>query len=185
MVVGFKTTYVISTYHHWCCEFESRSGRGVQHYVIKFVSDLRQVGCFLQVLRFPPPIKLTATIKYSWNILERGAKHHQNKKKSVDRKQTLNSYSRYTCVSSLSCPCDLFVNLSDDVHCVTLCLLLIKSISCWKYCKSTFIHNRIGGYRVSVIGSTVVDRRVEPQSDHTTPKTIQLVFVVSLLSTQH
>ena len=28
-----------------------------QHYVIKFVSDLRQVGCFLQVLPFPPPIK--------------------------------------------------------------------------------------------------------------------------------
>jgi len=27
--------------------------------VIKFVSDLRQVGGFL---RFPPPIKLTATI---------------------------------------------------------------------------------------------------------------------------
>ena len=23
----------------WCCEFEYRSGRGVQHYVIKFVSD--------------------------------------------------------------------------------------------------------------------------------------------------
>ena len=32
------------------CEFESRSGRGVQHYVIKFVSDLRQVGGFLRVL---------------------------------------------------------------------------------------------------------------------------------------
>jgi hypothetical protein len=31
-------------------EFESRSGRGVQHYVIKFVRDLRQVGGFLQVL---------------------------------------------------------------------------------------------------------------------------------------
>ena len=28
----------------------------VQHYVIKFVSDLRQVGGFLLVLRFPPPI---------------------------------------------------------------------------------------------------------------------------------
>ena len=27
---------------------------GVQHYVIKFVSDLRQVGSFLRVLRFPP-----------------------------------------------------------------------------------------------------------------------------------
>ena len=34
----------------------------VQHYMIKFVSDLRQVGDFLRVLRFPPPIKLTATI---------------------------------------------------------------------------------------------------------------------------
>jgi hypothetical protein len=31
----------------------------VQHYVITFVSDLRQVGGFL---RFPPPIKLTAMI---------------------------------------------------------------------------------------------------------------------------
>jgi hypothetical protein len=34
----------------------------IQHYVIKFVSDLRQVGDFLRVFRFPPPIKLTATI---------------------------------------------------------------------------------------------------------------------------
>jgi hypothetical protein len=40
MVVGFITTYAISVYHYWCCEFESQSGRGVQHYVIKFVSDL-------------------------------------------------------------------------------------------------------------------------------------------------
>jgi hypothetical protein len=39
MVVGFTTTYAISTYHYWYCELESRSGRGVQHYVIKFVSD--------------------------------------------------------------------------------------------------------------------------------------------------
>ena len=31
----------------------------IQHYVIMFVSDLQQVGC---VLRFPPPIKLTAMI---------------------------------------------------------------------------------------------------------------------------
>jgi hypothetical protein len=54
MVVGhgFTTTYAISAYHHWCCEFESRSGRGVQHYVIKFVSDLRHISGFLWVLRF-------------------------------------------------------------------------------------------------------------------------------------
>jgi hypothetical protein len=31
----------------------------IQLYVIKFVSDLLQVGGFLRVLRFPPPIKLT------------------------------------------------------------------------------------------------------------------------------
>jgi len=37
-------------------------GDNVQHYVIKFVSDLRQVGGFLRVIRFPPPIRLTATI---------------------------------------------------------------------------------------------------------------------------
>ena len=35
----------------------------IQHYVIKFVSDLRQFSCFHQVLRIPPPIKLTATIR--------------------------------------------------------------------------------------------------------------------------
>jgi hypothetical protein len=34
----------------------------IQHYVIKFVSALRQFGGFLRVLWFPPPIKLTATI---------------------------------------------------------------------------------------------------------------------------
>jgi len=33
----------------------------IQHYVIKFVIELRQVGGFLRVLRFPPPIKLTTT----------------------------------------------------------------------------------------------------------------------------
>jgi hypothetical protein len=34
----------------------------MQHYVIKFASDLQQVGGFLRVLRFPPSAKLTATI---------------------------------------------------------------------------------------------------------------------------
>jgi hypothetical protein len=42
--------------------FDSCLGRGEQYYVIKFVNHLRQVGGFLRVLRFPPPIKLTATI---------------------------------------------------------------------------------------------------------------------------
>jgi hypothetical protein len=34
----------------------------IQHYVIKCVSDLQQVGGFLRVLRFLPQIKLTAKI---------------------------------------------------------------------------------------------------------------------------
>ena len=34
----------------------------IQHYVTQFVSDLRQVSGFLRILRFPPSIKLTATI---------------------------------------------------------------------------------------------------------------------------
>jgi len=40
----------------------------IQHYVIKFVSDLRLVSGFLWVLWFPPPIKLTAMLllKYCW-----------------------------------------------------------------------------------------------------------------------
>jgi hypothetical protein len=40
----------------------------IHHYVVKFVSDLWQVGGFLRVLLFPPLIKLTATIylKFCW-----------------------------------------------------------------------------------------------------------------------
>ena len=29
----------------------------IQHYVMRFVSDFRQVGVFIRVLRFPPPTK--------------------------------------------------------------------------------------------------------------------------------
>ena len=34
----------------------------IQHYVIKIVSDMRQIGSFLRVIQFPHSIKLTATI---------------------------------------------------------------------------------------------------------------------------
>ena len=57
MVVGFTTTCTVVSLNPTNSEVYS-----IQHYVIKFVSDLRQVGGFLQVLRFPPTIKLTATI---------------------------------------------------------------------------------------------------------------------------
>jgi hypothetical protein len=60
--LDLQLPYAVSTYHRLCCVFEYRSGRGVQRYLRKFVSDLRQIGGFLRVLQFPPPIKLTATI---------------------------------------------------------------------------------------------------------------------------
>jgi hypothetical protein len=46
MVVGFITTCVISAYHQQCCEFELVKDKAysIQHYVINFVSDLRQVS---------------------------------------------------------------------------------------------------------------------------------------------
>ena len=64
MVVGFITIYATSDYHHKRCEFESYSDEvySIQHYVITFVSDLRQGGGFLRVLRFPLPIKLIVMI---------------------------------------------------------------------------------------------------------------------------
>ena len=34
----------------------------IQHFVMNFVSDLRQVGSFLRVLRFSPAIQLASTI---------------------------------------------------------------------------------------------------------------------------
>jgi hypothetical protein len=70
MGIGFTTTYAISAYHHWCCEFEFRSGRGVQHYAIKFVSDLRQFCGFLRVLWFPPPIKQEILLKVTLNTIK-------------------------------------------------------------------------------------------------------------------
>ena len=61
MVVGFKTTYANGAYHHWCCEFEYRSGRGVQYYVIKFVNDLRQV------VGFSPSTPVSSTNKTDYH----------------------------------------------------------------------------------------------------------------------
>ena len=73
MVVGFIATYAVSAYHHWRCEFESRSGvvYSIQHYVIKFVSNLRQVCGFLRVFRFNSSTNNTDRHAiYNWNIVE-------------------------------------------------------------------------------------------------------------------
>jgi hypothetical protein len=50
----------------------------IQHYMIKFDSDLQQVTGFLWVVRFPTPIKLTTIYiypRFKCNIVESGIKH--------------------------------------------------------------------------------------------------------------
>ena len=75
----YNTKYAISAYHHWCCEFASRSGRGVQHYVIKFVSDRSVIfsgsSGFLHKKNWPP--------RQNWNIVESGVTHHQTNKQTI------------------------------------------------------------------------------------------------------
>ena len=61
MIVGFTSTFAINVHHHYLNEFDFRSGKvySIQHYMIKFVSDLRQVG---DLLLFSPWIKMTSEI---------------------------------------------------------------------------------------------------------------------------
>ena len=87
-----KTTYAISAYHHWCCGFDSRSGRGVHYYVIKYVSVLREVGGFFRVLQFPSPKKKKWPPRYNWNIVESGVKPHKTKP-NLDGILNLTAYS--------------------------------------------------------------------------------------------
>jgi hypothetical protein len=68
MVVGFTTTYAIIAIITNVVSLNPAHDEvySIQHYVIKFVSDLRQVDGFLRVLGFPPTIKLTATIQLKY-----------------------------------------------------------------------------------------------------------------------
>jgi hypothetical protein len=59
MIVRFTTSYATTDVSSNPVHGEVYS---IHNYVIKFVSDLRQVVGFLRELRFPPPIKLTVTL---------------------------------------------------------------------------------------------------------------------------
>jgi hypothetical protein len=55
-IYNYLMCYSISTYHYQRCEFESHPGEVysiMSQYVVKFVSDLWQVGGFPRVLGFP------------------------------------------------------------------------------------------------------------------------------------
>ena len=64
MIVGITTTCAISAFHHKVVSSNPVHGKvdSIQHYMIKFASDLQQVCGFRRVLGFPPLIKLMATI---------------------------------------------------------------------------------------------------------------------------
>ena len=66
MVVGFTAINAIRAVPATINVVNSNPAHGevyaIQHYVIKFVSDLGQVGGFLWLHRVPPPIKQIATI---------------------------------------------------------------------------------------------------------------------------
>ena len=70
----FYFIYLCSVSCAECCQ--SRLGRDVQQYMIKIASDLRQVGGFLQVLRFPLSAINKTDCQYC-NIVESGVKHHK------------------------------------------------------------------------------------------------------------
>ena len=61
MGVGFTPTCTIST-KVVSSNLANVEAYLIQQYVIQFVCDIRLVGGFLQGLRFPPLIKLTARI---------------------------------------------------------------------------------------------------------------------------
>ena len=57
IVVGFTSTFVISASVPITTNVVSSNSVHGEVYLIKFVSDLRQISSFLVVLRFPPSIK--------------------------------------------------------------------------------------------------------------------------------
>ena len=64
MVVGFTTTCATSAITTKVVSLDHVHGEvySIQHYVVIFASDLRQVNGFFRIILFPPPLKLTATI---------------------------------------------------------------------------------------------------------------------------
>ena len=105
--------------------------------MIKFVSDLRQVGGFLWVLRFPPPIKLTA-MKYNTYIVESGVKHHNpNSTYSLESVLTLKDFRIYSQLTKLLLKHSL----------VFICFLLIVQGKCFK--KDTMDRSQLKYYSIS------------------------------------
>ena len=92
----------------------------LQHYVIKFVSDLQQVGSFFQVLWFPSPINWLP--RYNLYIAESGVKHH-NPNPIIPPYSSLNLHLTYfygnwsTCFQQLKIDVLLLLNQVKSIYC--------------------------------------------------------------------
>ena len=71
IATSIVNSYLRTLFMAWCTWY-------TMHYVIKFVSDLRQVGGCHLIFWFSPPIKLKS--RYNWNIVESGVKHKKPNK---------------------------------------------------------------------------------------------------------
>jgi hypothetical protein len=81
MVVGFTTTYAISDYRHWCCELESRSPRGVQHYEVNEMGSIQIHSgrkCSQKIYFFS---RCTIRIKQIWTMYVYCIYHSMSKSK--------------------------------------------------------------------------------------------------------
>jgi hypothetical protein len=79
MVVGATTTYATSTYHNYVVSSNPTQVRFTRYSIMWYVCG------FLRVLRYWP-------IRYSWNIVESGVKHHNpNAKPNTSRKVAFES----------------------------------------------------------------------------------------------
>ena len=87
-----------------------------------FVSILRQVSGFLQVLRFLPTVKLTPW--FSWNIVESGVKHHSPNPTNCLIIIPGSSCSYFWYLIDIIMSCTYTRNISNEEHVVTIkCLV--------------------------------------------------------------
>jgi len=109
MVVWFTTTCAISAYHQCTKIVSSNPVHGkvysIQHYVIKFVSDLLKVGVFFLSVT---PVSYTNKTDHRdvTNIVESGVKHHKlNLKPNILSSSCCNVNSVCICVCRVCSMC--------------------------------------------------------------------------------
>ena len=90
----------------------------MQLYMITFVSDLRQVGGFLGVLRF--------SLRYNWDMVESAVKHHNPSY----------SFSEYIIIPILRLQSTLFIGVYKNIQQPRYCTTVHDNVNCHINCDS-------------------------------------------------